>query len=85
MLNFDRIQEYLFTKLYSQAGDANDGIFDEYFFDEAKQVVLSSSIIMRNRLTRDLSIHRVVSQEAHACSHDLFVNFRPAIIHVYGA
>lgn len=86
MLNPDRVQEYLFTDSKLQMDGSHEGLFDdEDEFDNAKQALLSSSVISRNKITRELSIHRVVGQEARACTGDLFRNFCLAIHLVCGA
>jgi hypothetical protein len=62
LLNPDRIQEQMFLKYINEARDPKLLESDEAF-DEARSVLLSSSIIRRNKMRRELWIHRVPQHE----------------------
>ncbi len=69
VLSPDRIQE----RLLAAAED------DE--FENAKEVLLSSSVIKRNKFSKELSIHRIIAQEIRACMPEeaLLDSFREAV------
>ncbi|KPM44209.1 hypothetical protein AK830_g2377 [Neonectria ditissima] len=65
ILSPDCIQEHLLLKAMHNfdlevAGDVEDA------FDDAKEALLSSSIIKRNKISKELSIHRIIAQEVRA-------------------
>ncbi|SPO03437.1 uncharacterized protein DNG_06120 [Cephalotrichum gorgonifer] len=68
MLSPDRIGEGLLHRRPRDDGLGYAGLFsDEDQFEDAKGVLLSSSVIKRHKIRRELSIHRVIAQEVRAC------------------
>ncbi|KAI9154910.1 Regulatory protein AfsR [Paramyrothecium foliicola] len=80
MLSPDRIPESLFVSP-SASNDKALLFADLTGFEEAKDALLSCSAVKRNKITRELSIHRIVAQECRACmSPDtLYDNFYLAV------
>jgi hypothetical protein len=80
MLNPDRIQEKLFIRPDNPT--QHKPLFAaEDAFENAKGALLSSSVIKRNKITRELSIHRVLAQEVRASMSvkDRYSSFHVAI------
>jgi hypothetical protein len=76
MLSPDRISENLFVA--ANSSDNKSLWFAELdLFEEAKDALLSCSIVKRNKDTRELSIHRIVAQECRVCMtpSELYNNF----------
>ena len=80
MLSPDRIQERLLVQ--PDISSQSIPFFDqEDIFENAKDALLSSSVIKRNKVSRELSIHRIIAQEGRACMspEDLCNNFDVAV------
>lgn len=86
MLSPDRIQEQLLLhgshNFVPETVLESEELLDiEDAFDRAKEVLITSSIIRRNKVNKELSIHRVIAQEVRASmSPDvLYENFEAGI------
>ncbi|TGO51365.1 hypothetical protein BOTNAR_0359g00150 [Botryotinia narcissicola] len=80
VLSPDRIQESFFV--VSSSDTEPSAFFDDTEdFEGAKDALLSSSIIKRNKIRRELSIHRIIAQEARTWLpvEELYISFCDAV------